>query len=321
MILTLLSGGLGNQMFQYAAARRLAVHRGTTVAVDVRMFDDAGHDRRPDGLAAHARSVRLFELQVAATVATPDQIAERTDRHAGLTLPHRAARLARRLSAGRLFRRPPSHVLERSFRFDPAVLDLPGDAYLQGFFQSWRYFADVAETIRADFQPRDPAVLPYARQYVADVRRAGGGRPVVSLHVRRGDLAHAAEVLRQPSLVYGGPVGLDYLRVAADRFGDGVTLLVFSDTAADLAWCRSALPAAGFAADRLRYAEGHTDVQDLFVMSACDGGHVIANSTFSWWAAWLDARPGVRVVAPRRWGSADSGMVTDDLIPPAWEQV
>ncbi len=318
MIVTMLSGGLGNQMFQYAAARRLAVRHGTEVRVDTRLYDDAGRDRRPAGLEAFSRRVRLFDLRTVARRATDADVVPRLDRYLGLTAAHRAARAVRAVTGGRLFRQAATHVRERSAGFDPAVLGLPDGVYLQGFWQSWRYFADVADTIRGEFRAADGWV-PSEVEYKVGRARASGGGPVVSLHVRRGDLAHAAEVLGDAALVYGPPVGLDYLRAAVARFEPSAQFLVFSDTAADVDWCRHHLPAAGLAPGRLHFATGdRPDVVDLASMSACDH-HVIANSTFSWWAAWLNATPGRRVVAPRRW-AADQ-LKSDDLIPPGWEQV
>jgi hypothetical protein len=317
MVIVKLAGGLGNQMFQYAAGRRLAMARGVELRLDTADYRTGADDRGP-AFAAYRRPLRLYELGVTATTATAAEIAALADQYASSSTRDRLVRQLRRVRPGFLW--PPSHVRERQFRFQPEVMDLPGTVYLQGFWQSWRYLDDVAAAIRAEFQPRDQAIVPYARRYVDQIRSETGGRPVVSLHVRRGDLAHATETLRDPSLVYGPPVGLDYLRAAAGRFDADASFLVFSDTPTDLDWCRQQLPTAGFDAGRLRYAEGHTDVQDMAVMSACDG-HVIANSTFSWWAAWLNDRPGKRVVAPRRWGSTSAALPTDDLIPRVWEQM
>jgi hypothetical protein len=72
--------------------------------------------------------------------------------------------------------------------------------------------------------------------------------------------------------------------------------------------------------DHRHFSEGHSDIQDMAIMAACEH-HIIANSTFSWWAAWLNPRRRRRVIAPRHWSApgAQVEMVTDDLIPPDWE--
>ena len=143
------------------------------------------------------------------------------------------------------------------------------------------------------------------------------GAPVVSLHVRRGDLAHAVEKLDDRGLVYGGPVGLEYINAAMRHFDATCHFLVFSDTVADIEWCRQHIHGP-----HVHYSSGHTDMEDFALMSACDH-HIIANSTFSWWAAWLDPKPGKRVIAPRQWGFPDARfkMVPDDLIPPEWQLI
>ncbi len=317
MIVTFLCGGLGNQMFQYAAGRRLALHRGVELRLDLRDYRTGADDRGP-AFADFRRPMKLSELRATVTAATPADVAAVADRHRTSSTADRVVRQVRR--AWPTFRRRASHVHERGYRFDPAVLDAPADAYLQGFWQSWRYFADVADVVRAELRPKDDAVVAYAATYVDRLRATGG--PVVALHVRRGDLAHAVETLKDVSLVYGPPVGLDYLAAAAARFGPGTRFLVFSDTPQDIDWCKRHVPGVLPDAGRVHYCEGHADVQDMAIMSACDG-NVIANSTFSWWAAWLNGTPGRRVVAPRQWATPGdkSGMVTDDLIPPEWEQV
>jgi hypothetical protein len=133
--------------------------------------------------------------------------------------------------------------------------------------------------------------------------------------VRRGETAYAVDKLKNTKGVFGPPTGLEYIHRAIAKFAPGsCKFLVFSDTAADIAWCRENIKA-----DNLHFSEGHDALQDMMLMSACD--HHIIYSTFSWWAAWLNDRLGRRVIAPTVWGYATSGMVTDDLIPPDWEMI
>ena len=310
MIVVSLAGGLGNQMFEYATARRLAHVRGVPLKLDLSNYGPEG-DTLEKGLEAFRRHVRLQQFNIAAEQATPAEAAAVKDPFENTRTVSRIVRRLRRVAPGLAF--PKTHFKERQYRFDPAVLDLSSPCYLAGFFQSQKYFADVAELLRQELTPRDPAVSAYARQYVADLAKSG--RPVVSVHVRRGELAHATEVLKNPKGTFGPPTGLAYVRAAMARLDDcGPEWLVFSDTAADIAWCKQ-----NIAADRLHFAEGHTDVQDMTLMSACD--HHIVASTFSWWAAWLNAKPGKRVIAPRQWGHPGGPMVPDDLVPPEWDMI
>jgi hypothetical protein len=316
-VIAFLCGGLGNQMFQYAAARRLAQVRQVELKLDLSDYD-GGADQRPAGLEAFRRRVGVFDLSITAAQATPQEIARLKDPYTDRSARSRIVRQLRRFKP-RLFH-PTSDVLEKGYRFDPSVLDLPGDVYLHGFWQSEKYFADIATIIRREFAAKDPAIGEYARDYVANLRSTGG--PIVSLHIRRGDLAAAHESLNRGHIVHGKPVSLQYIKSTIARFNSDHRFLVFSDSASDIDWCRQNLRGDGIPQDRLLFSEGHSDIQDMAIMSACDH-HVIANSTFSWWAAWLNPNPGKRVIAPSLWSSPGiaNAIVTDDLIPAGWEMV
>jgi hypothetical protein len=315
MVISQLSGGVGNQMFQYATARRLAHHLGVPHKLDLRNFS-AGTDLRPAGLEEFTRKLKIRELSITATEATESEIQRLRDPYDARTLSGRIVRRIRKLMPGFLY--PASDVREQTYAFEPRILHLRGSAYLEGYWQSWKYFADIESQLREEFAPRDPAIPIYARQYV-DHLRSPGGR-VVALHVRRGDLAKAYEELKDSKGVYGPPMGLDYLYAAMRKFDAEARFLIFSDTPKDIQWCRENIKPDWLAADRLHFSEGHSDIQDMSLMSACDH-NIIANSTFSWWSAWLNPKPGRRVIAPRRWSTPDSGVniTVDDLIPPSWE--
>jgi hypothetical protein len=312
MVIAFICGGLGNQMFQYAMARRLAHRLGVELKLDLSEYQN-GTDQRPAGLTAFRRSPRLFELCVTASAASSEEISRLRDPYSKRTTMARIVRRIRRVKSGFLW--PATHIREKQYCFDPAMLELGDDVYVDGFWQSEKYFSDAAELIAAELTPKEPAISRYAHQYVERLRLLGG--PVVSLHVRRGDLAEANEELGTPRMVYGAAVGLDYITAAIARFGGHGRFLVFSDTARDIEWCKR-----NIRADKLHFSEGHSDVQDMRIMSACDH-HIIANSTFSWWAAWLNHRPGRRVVSPAKWSYPEAAvhMVTDDLIPSGWEVI
>jgi len=298
-------------MFQYAMGRRLSLAHHVELKLDLSNY--GGTSDRPPELAAFTRKFRLHELSIEATAATDAEIARLKDRYGAGSSLSRIVRRLRKIRPGLFW--PKSDVRETQYRFDPALFDPGGDAYLLGVWQSPKYFAGAAEIIRADFKPKDPAVVAYARDYVDRLRALGG--PVVSLHVRRGDIAYAVERLRRDDLVYGPPVGTEYLQAAMSRFGPECRFLVFSDSPQDIDWCRQSIRAG-----RLHFSEGHSDIQDLAIMSECDH-NIVANSTFSWWAAWLNQKPGRRVVSPRQWASPNAArpMPVDDLIPAEWELI
>jgi hypothetical protein len=202
----------------------------------------------------------------------------------------------------RAFGRRPRFCRERGLGFN-AGFDSWGDgSYLHGYWQSERYFAAHADTLRHDLRivtPPSPENAEMARQIAA--------APSVSLHVRRGDYLQSG--------AYAACSG-DYYRAAlhlvAEAAGLTPTIFVFSD---DPAWARDHLDLP-FAKVVVDFNGRDTDYEDLRLMSLCRH-NVIANSSFSWWGAWLNRHPGKVVVAPKRW-FADKHLQNPDLLPAGW---
>jgi hypothetical protein len=177
---------------------------------------------------------------------------------------------------------------EQQFHFDPTFFDLPDGTILSGYFQSERYFKSIEGLIRAEF----------------DFGTRAPGVDAVSVHVRRGDYLSFPE--------HHPPCSVDYYAEAMARF-PGERFMVFSD---DPGWCLLNLKPLG----NVDIVTGRAAAEDMELMSRCKAGHVIANSSFSWWGAWLDPNPDKRVIAPRAWfGPAKAGWDTRDLIPEGWQ--
>jgi hypothetical protein len=310
MIIASLAGGLGNQLFQYAMGRRLAVRHSTELLLDVSNYAEATPAEKAAGLA---RRVHLFNFRIHARPATEKEINAMHDRYCTKRLLHRAVRLIRRGWPGFLWRR--THIMERQYRFQSEALHFPDNIYLAGFWQSEKYFADIAPIIRDEFELVDDSIADSARGRIRELRDQYG--TVVSLHVRRGDLSHAFETLGQGHLVHGPPMGVDYYERAIAEFDPSCCFFVFSDSSRDIEWCRQHLKAAN-----LEFSNAESELWDFEAMRNCDH-HIISNSTFSWWAAWLNSGPQRKVIAPRMWSGqeARTQMVTDDLIPPGWEVI
>jgi hypothetical protein len=272
-------GGLGNQMFQYAAGRRLAIRHGTELVLDL------GY------LAKHARDdfARHFELDCFHIVGK--RVTEPVDGGRGQRLL--------RLGRSHAFRR----LRERGGRFQPAALESPDNTLLIGYWQSEKYFKDEEAQIRRDFAFAAP--LSPEKSAVAQTI----GENAVSVHIRRGDyVSHAA------ANKFHGLLPLEYYERAAAVITDRTKdphFIVISD---EPAWCRTHITLPGvttFVGDTP--GPGHEDMQ---LMSLCRH-HIIANSSFSWWGAWLNARDDKIVVAPRRWFT-DESRDTRDLAPESW---
>jgi Glycosyl transferase family 11 len=289
MILVRLQGGLGNQLFQYAAARRLAHARGAELRLDVSALDDPRYRT--------ARRYELGALNVAARIAQPEDLARVAPAPRGL-----AGRVRERLAggAGRL-----RHVREAHFHFDPAVLALPDGVYLDGYWQSPRYFADVADLIRGEAAPKAPLS---GRN--AELAKEIEGCAAVSVHVRRGDY------LTDPAvLATHGVCAPEYYEKALAYVAGRVAEPVFFVFGDDPEWAKAHLKAPGRVVIVDPNGPEHP-AEDLRLMRLCRH-HVIANSTFGWWGAWLNPRPEKVVVAPERWFATDR-TDTRDLIPADW---
>jgi hypothetical protein len=219
-------------------------------------------------------------------------------------LPRRLARYA----AWRLRTRIPGYYRERRFEFDPDFRRLKPPVRIHGYFQSELYFADVSSELRKTLVLRQSLSAAAAR-----TNDLIAGAPVpVSIHVRRGDyLTGGAD-----SMFFGLPV--EYYRRATDLvrslLGAEPTYFIFSD---DVDWASEALR---FLPQRVVATGSHDHPEeDLMLMSRCRH-NIIANSTFSWWGAWLNPSPDKIVVAPRQWftPAGQRRNNTTDLLPANW---
>lgn len=284
-VVVALQGGLGNQMFQYAAGRAVALRSGVPVVQDLRLLLHQGK---------HAYGLGEFRLG-----AQPELITEGPPPW-GKGYPRR---LIHRLMGGTAYFR------EAGFPYDGRILRVKPAVRLEGYFQSERYFAAIADVIRADFTVR---AEPEAEIDALAGRLLPAGR-TISLHVRRGDYT------TPQVLAVHGLMAADYyhraLRVALGHAGGGLTVCVFTD---DPGWARAHLPLpAG-----TRFISEHTRsaLHDLVLMSRCSH-HITSNSSFSWWGAWLNPRPSKIVITPAQWFQPTSGLDTRDLRPAGWLRV
>jgi len=186
--------------------------------------------------------------------------------------------------------------IEPGFNYTPIP---EGATFLDGYYQSEKYFLDNSNEILKIFTFESKVVDKVSGLYNNILNDE---RPKVSIHLRRGDYLNLPN--HHPVL------DIDYFKKAKSIFPKNSIFLVFSD---DLEWCK-----ANFTDGDYIFIEGQEDYEDLCLMSLCDH-NCIANSTFSWWGAWLNKNPDKIVVAPERWfGPAYSHFSTKDLYCPDW---
>lgn len=287
-----IAGGLGNQLFQYAAGRALAHRLGASLVLDCSPRP-IGRPFALDRFPIKARlihdapaSVRLHRFRL------PGKLGRRVTDACHDIFPKTARINGHRLRIS---------YEKQPFTYDPQFERLSGSIYLVGWLQTYRYFKTVAGLIRADLQMAEPRSNAN-RQWLERIRHENS----VCLHVRRGDYlepyAQALFGLCAPSY-YAAAAAMMRERLDRPRF------FVFSN---DLAWCRNHLPVTD-----LQFVDANSSddpVDELQLMATCRH-HIIANSSFSWWAAWLAARPDQTVIAPDPWFIDEPA---NGLIPDGW---
>ncbi len=274
-------------MFQYAAARAVSVRCNAPLILDVSWLSSEAQ-----------RHFALWPFRIKA------EIFESAPFRSQLNLA--CWRFAQRLN-----RRWGTHKLdapiyrEKSFRHDCGVQSLHAPVYMYGYFQSEKYFADCRDVVFDDFQISDP---PRAEaQLLLDRIKASDA---ICMHIRRGDY------VTNPTInAFHGLCSVDYYHRGLQEIANNLMqpeCFVFSD---DPAWVRENLKLN--VPTTLVDIHGPDDAhEDLRLMAACHS-YIIANSSMSWWGAWLGRRAGKRVVAPRRWFQSPR-RDTRDLIPDDW---
>ncbi len=277
MITVRLCGGLGNQMFQYAAGRALSLRLEQPLFLDLNWFSELSEDT--------PRPFELSRYQIIAAWGRP-----------GLW-----ERLRCRITGS-------THIFaERDLQFDQSFHSLTDPVSLRGYFQSERYFSDIRETLLAEFVPREPLSEEYAL-----LEKEMSSRASLALHVRRGDYAH-----NPTTRAFHGLLGGAYYEKAVDFVATKVSvedIYIFSD---DMPWVQENLRF-----DRpVRNVSTGSAVHDMHLMSSCKH-QIIANSSFSWWGAWLNRNPQKIVIAPKRWFANEKvEQQTGDLIPEGWVRI
>jgi hypothetical protein len=300
MIVTWLTGGLGNQMFQYAAGLALAEQHRTVLKLDVswyRKYPEYGPQNR----------YSLSCLNVTEQFATREEIDQL--RGVQLTRTERwSVRLARLLRfyqyANRYSNGAHPHYSQR-FAFYEEFFDQPDNTYISGMWQSERFFAPVSNLVRLHFSFRYP---PTTRVVEMATRISQGTSAFMS--VRRGDYVTNPIANRDIGVL----TAEYYYRAEAllrDKYPD-VTLYIFSDDIESVEREYRPLGKHTF----VRVTEPWHAYDQMRLMSQCQHG-IIANSTFSWWAAWLIPNSEKIVIAPDPW-FASKAYDGCDIVPPNW---
>lgn len=265
LVVIQLSGGLGNQMFQYALYLQLK-KLGKNVKID----DITEYDR--DGV----RPIHLPIFGISYPTPSKEEMIRLTDSRMDLF-----SRIRRKLTG-----RKTAEYHEKSMRFDPEVLK-KDRAYLTGVWQTAKYFAGAETEVREAFTFRKLELSDNMRKYKELIENTNS----IAVHIRRGDYLQVPEV-------YCGICTEEYYEDALRKFEElepDCHFFVFSN---DPEWVKTR-----FTQGNMTIVEGNDEnagYVDMYLMSCCRH-FIIANSSFSWWAAWLGKYQGKKVIAPKQW--------------------
>lgn len=288
MIVVKLTGGLGNQMFQYAAAKALATRHNVGIKADLSFLN-----KKADGYTQRHYALAVFKTQLEiASEAEVLKFKRKTNN-----------KITRFLQRSFPFLFTALYAAEHGSAYHTAFKSYPRNTYLDGYWQNEKYFADYRSAIIGAFQPE--GTLPAQLIEIGDKIKTINS---VSIHVRRGDYIN----LKSASDFHGTP-GIAYYQKAVELVAQhekNIELFVFSD---DIHWCIENLK---FDQPVTFISHNYAAVWDLYLMSRC-GHNIIANSSFSWWAAWLNTNKDKIVIAPEFWFAGKKSRETG-IIPKSW---
>lgn len=287
MIIAKIQGGLGNQMFQYAYGRMLALRNNTELLLDTTLFKNY-----------EFHSYSLDSLNITARVATDAEVAR------FVKSKPRKGKLGKILNL--FFANTAQYVQEPSWTFSPRMMDVKAPCLVDGYWQTEKYFLEIEDIIRKEFTLAKP-LNEYSKGVAA---RIAAAKNPVSLHIRRGDFAY--HPIASKAMGVCPPEYYDAAKAVIKERVEDPTYFIFSD---DPEWTKEHMKTE-FPTEYI--AQGaELNYLDLELMRLCKH-HILSNSTFGWWGAWLSDhyRSGI-TVAPTRW-LLQKTFDTSDLLPAHW---
>lgn len=279
-------GGLGNQMFQYAFYRHLQLEN-KDVALDLSEFKNYS-------LHNGFELTKIFSINInEPDYSLVDEIKKTATSTSIWSKIYRKLKL------------PTKYTVQNDFNYNPKYCNFANTQtkYLEGYWQSEKYFSDYADVIRNDFT--FPDIDNYNELYVTKIQQTNA----VSVHIRMGDYVNHP--------LHGGICTLEYYTQAIEIIKLKIANPMFFVFSNDIEWCKQNLEMSNAV-----YVTGNVDensYRDMQLMSMCKH-NVIANSSFSWWGAWLNNNPNKVVIAPSKWFN-DESINTCDLLPESWIKI
>ena len=304
-----INGGLGNQMFQFAFYKALQHSNNNEVFIDLSAYQGKQFQ---DGINLLHNGFELPELFSITYHEAPLNDVKK--------LSTQPTNLLNRVL--RKYFTKKSHFIDKNFGFNEELISktLPSNIYLEGYWQTEKYFSHIKDEILRDFSFK----TPLSKKNLEVLEEAG--TETASIHIRRGDYLKTQTLNVCSKDYYLNAIKLLFSKV------NPKSILVFSD---DIPWCKSDLKLEDYITSVLKLNDvkifyvdwntGKDSYQDMQLMSKCKY-HIIANSSFSWWGAYLDTNPEKIVIAPSIWNLRELNPSIDryyknsytDIIPTSW---
>jgi hypothetical protein len=257
MVITKIQGGLGNQLFQWAYGRSIELETNLVNYLDTNFYNYDNH--------------RKFELNQFLNIKY-NTVIPKLDK---VTI----------------------YKIDDDFNYKKHILLKDSCYYLDGYWQSEKYFKEYRNIILKELEPSDVLLSKLSKTPLIDTN-------TTSIHIRRTDYITSNGVHPVKSI--------KYYQDALDIIGDYDYLFIFSD---DIQWCKDNLKF-----NNMIFMDGLTNIEDLYLMSMCKN-NIIANSSFSWWAAWLNKNIDKKVIAPLNWFGSQTNINDSDIIPESWIKI
>lgn len=292
-VITQIMCGLGNQMFQYACGRSVAHRLDAEFYLDLSWFDTIyAYDQK-----------RTYMLDAFPGIYCAFAASPKINKYKRLKHHLLFKKILRRL--GIIEAR---YIQEPGYNYWSGIENIRSSVYLTGFWQNEQYFTGISDVIRHDFS--FPAFSNIEAKRLAD--RIHDSACSVSIHIRRGDYIEKTSVNQ-----YHGMPSLEYyknaLQILANKLGKSLELFLFTD---DPDWVKQNFDALGYFSIIVDIPQHRIEpYNDMHLMSLCKH-HIIANSSFSWWGAWLSAGDGI-VIAPKQWFTEET-MKYYSPVPSTW---
>lgn len=287
MIITRLIGGLGNQLFQYAAGMSLARFHQVDLKLDISGYSN---------YLLHDYSLQNFEIS--AKIATNDELKKHLKNN------YLFNKLNEYTNFLDLFNIKKRQQIEKSFAYDHNFYSFPRDSYLQGYWQSEKYFLPIKKNLKKEFTLKG-SIINNSSPFLPGISSSNS----VSVHIRRGDYFSNLATNK-----IHGILPIEYYIRSVNYLNSVEKNLLFYIFSDDIDWCNKNLK---LNCDFVIVESFNSNfIDDFRLMSLCKH-NIIANSTYSWWAAWLNANPNKIVIAPKMWFRSKERN-SNDIIPSNW---